>query len=53
MKKTVFKNALLVTPESVIEGDLACENGVIAAVGGSCGAECAAGVDCEGAWLIP
>ena len=53
MKKTVFKNALLVTPESVTEGDLACSDGVITGVGGSCGAEGADVVDCEGAWLIP
>ena len=39
MKKTVFKNALLVTPESVTEGDLACSDGVLTGVGGSCGAE--------------
>ena len=53
MKKTVFKNALLVTPESVTEGDLACSDGVITGVGGSCGAEGSDVVDCEGAWLIP
>ena len=53
MKKTVFKNALLVTPESVTEGDLACSDGVLTGVGGSCGAEGADVVDCEGAWLIP
>ena len=34
MKKTVFKNALLVTPESVTEGDLACSDGVLTGVGG-------------------
>ena len=44
MKKTVFKNALLVTPESVTEGELACSDGVITGVGGSCGAEGADGV---------
>lgn len=53
MKKTVFKNALLVTPESVTEGDLSCSDCVITGVGGSCGAEGADVVDCEGAWLIP
>lgn len=53
MTKTVFTNARIVTPESVLEGDLAVEDGVIAAVGGSISREGAIVTDCAGGTLVP
>lgn len=47
---TVFKNARLILPDSVIDGSLTCESGRIADIGG---ATCVAGHDCEGDYLLP
>jgi alpha-D-ribose 1-methylphosphonate 5-triphosphate diphosphatase len=50
MTRQLFRNASIVLADRVIEGALAVEDGVIAAVGPSAAAE---GIDCGGDYLIP
>ncbi|WP_346906371.1 alpha-D-ribose 1-methylphosphonate 5-triphosphate diphosphatase [uncultured Roseibium sp.] len=47
---TVFKNARLILPDSVIDGSLTCAGGRIADIDG---ATSVAGHDCEGDYLLP
>ncbi len=47
---TVFKNARLILPDSVIDGSLTCDRGRIADIDG---ATSVAGHDCEGDYLLP
>jgi len=47
---TVFKNARLILPDSVIDGSLTCDKGRIASIDG---ATAVAGHDCEGDFLLP
>ena len=51
MTDTVFRNARMVLPDAVLDGDLVVRDGRIAAIGDGSGA--AAGIDVEGDWLIP
>lgn len=48
-----IRNARLMTPEGVVEGDLLAHDGQIAAVGAAGAPESAQVVEAEGGWLLP
>lgn len=51
MTETIFKNARLVLPDTVVRGDLVVRDGVIAAM--DTAGSGTHGEDCEGDWLVP